>query len=90
MRNIVPVCIVNLTGVYKHCPMKDRNNRILGIVTSDGDDYIFKKILYICITFFLILITLFHILFTFLCIHIKFFHILLSSIFYHFVHGFLF
>ena len=65
MREILPVCIVNLIRVYKHCPTKDRNNRMLGIVMSNVDD-IFKKNMiydiYIYVTFFHILITFFHIL----------------------------
>jgi len=38
MRDILSVCTVTLIGVYLHCPMKDRKNRILRIVMSDDDD----------------------------------------------------
>jgi hypothetical protein len=40
--DILPVCVVNLTGDYKHCHIKDRNGRMLGIVMSAGDYDILK------------------------------------------------
>jgi len=83
MRDILSVCTVTLIGVYLHCPMKDRKNRILRIVMSDDDDiydicknydmYIYIYIyVYIC-TY----IIFFHIPITFLHVHIIFFRILL-------------
>jgi len=84
MRETLPVCIVNIIGIYKRCPMKDRNNRMLGIVMSYVDDDCFKNMIYIYI---------YHIISYSYHIIAYSYHILsysFGSILYHFIYGFMF